>query len=115
MIIINFVQNLYANGGRKFWIHNTGPLGCSPKELALHPHSHKDVDQIGCLRVHNQVAKSFNKGLKSVCKELRSQFKDAIIVYVDVYTIKYNLFTHPKTYGMIFFTFYIYIYISPIE
>ncbi|XP_038904335.1 GDSL esterase/lipase At3g62280 [Benincasa hispida] len=94
------IQNLYANGGRKFWIHNTGPLGCSPKELALHPHSRKDVDQIGCLRVHNQVAKSFNKGLKNVCKELRSQFKDAIIVYVDIYTIKYNLFAHPKTYGL---------------
>ncbi|KAL4030490.1 hypothetical protein IC575_008730 [Cucumis melo] len=94
------IQNLYANGGRKFWIHNTGPLGCSPKELALHPHTHKDVDKIGCLRVHNQVAKFFNKGLKNVCKELRSQLNDAIVVYVDIYTIKYNLFAHPKTYGL---------------
>ncbi|XP_031737815.1 GDSL esterase/lipase At3g62280 [Cucumis sativus] len=94
------IQNLYANGGRKFWIHNTGPLGCSPKELALHPHTHNDVDQIGCLKVHNQVAKFFNKGLKNVCKELRSQLKDAIIIYVDIYTIKYNLFAHPKAYGL---------------
>ncbi|XP_023529129.1 GDSL esterase/lipase At3g62280-like [Cucurbita pepo subsp. pepo] len=93
------IQNLYANGGRKFWIHNTGPLGCSPKELALHPHTHKDIDQIGCLKVHNQVAKSFNKDLKNMCKQLRSQFKDAIVVYVDVYTIKYNLFAHPDVYG----------------
>ncbi|KAL7590630.1 hypothetical protein Lser_V15G41455 [Lactuca serriola] len=95
------VQTLYQYGGRKFWIHNTGPLGCAPKELALHAHNATDLDKIGCFRVHNDLAKLFNKGLHKMCKELRSLLKDAVIVYVDVYTIKYNLFAEPSKYGFV--------------
>ncbi|XP_026397454.1 GDSL esterase/lipase At3g62280-like [Papaver somniferum] len=93
------IQKLYERGASKFWIHNTGPLGCAPKELALHPHNDTDLDQIGCFKVHNDLAKAFNEGLKVICNELRSTYKDATIVYVDIYKIKYELFREYKSYG----------------
>ncbi|XP_021727259.1 GDSL esterase/lipase At3g62280-like [Chenopodium quinoa] len=93
------VDTIYQYGGRKFWIQNTGPLGCQPKELALHPHTDDDLDDIGCFRVINQAATAFNEGLRLLCEDLRSVYKDAVIVYVDVYSIKYSLSANPEEYG----------------
>ncbi|ESQ43844.1 hypothetical protein EUTSA_v10006046mg [Eutrema salsugineum] len=95
------IQTVHLYGGRKFWVHNTGPLGCAPKELAINPHNDSDLDPIGCFRVHNDVAKAFNKGLFSLIKEMRSQFKDATLVYVDIYSIKYKLSQDFKRYGFV--------------
>ncbi|KAI3993370.1 hypothetical protein MKX01_010113 [Papaver californicum] len=95
------VQNLYKFGGKKFWIHNTGPLGCVPRELARHPHNNTDLDPIGCYKVHNDVSIAFNKGLKALCEDLRATFIDATIVYVDIYRIKFDLFPRYKSYGFI--------------
>ncbi|KAF6175512.1 hypothetical protein GIB67_022002 [Kingdonia uniflora] len=69
-----------------------------PKELALHHHNDSDLDKIGRFRVHNDVAKAFNKGLRVVCKELRSKLRDATIVYLDIYAIKYDLFARYKNF-----------------
>ncbi|KAM0015728.1 putative alpha-L-fucosidase [Helianthus debilis subsp. tardiflorus] len=95
------IQNLYQYGARKFWIFSTGPQGCAPKELALHAHKDTDLDSIGCYRVHNDLSKLFNKGLSRMCDKLRPVLKDAVIVYVDVYTIKYDLFANPSKYGFV--------------
>ncbi|PWA45741.1 SGNH hydrolase-type esterase domain-containing protein [Artemisia annua] len=95
------IQNLYQYGARKFWIFGTGPQGCVPKELALHKHTNSDLDKIGCYRVHNDLSKLFNKGLRSMCNELKSVIKDATIVFVDVYPIKYDLFANPSKYGFV--------------
>ncbi|KAH0919046.1 hypothetical protein HID58_026706 [Brassica napus] len=95
------IQTVYLYGGRKFWVHNTGPLGCAPKELAINPHNESDLDPIGCFRVHNDVAKTFNKGLFSLVNEMRAQLKDATLVYIDIYSIKYKLSADSKRYGFV--------------
>ncbi|XP_022946014.1 GDSL esterase/lipase At1g09390-like [Cucurbita moschata] len=95
--IQNAVKGLYGQGGRKFWIHNTGPLGCLPQKLSSF-HT-KDLDRYGCISSYNNLATLFNKALSHLCQELRYELKDASIVYVDIYTIKYDLIANSSVHG----------------
>lgn len=90
---------MYKLGGRKFWVHNTGPLGCLPAELATRKPNATDFDQYGCVKSLNEGAKAFNAKLDNLCQELRLQMKGATIVYVDIYSIKYNLIANSTHYG----------------
>lgn len=91
------VQVLYNEGGRKFWVHNTGPLGCLPQKLTLV--ENKVLDGHGCISNYNEAAKIFNAGLLHLCGEMRSELKDATIVYVDIYSIKQDLIVNSIKYG----------------
>lgn len=97
---INYaMQNIYQHGGRNFWIHNTGPLGCLPQKLATFDKKSSEFDQYGCLKTLNDAAKQFNDQLRVLCEELRSELKNSTIVYVDMYSIKYDLIANATTYG----------------
>lgn len=91
------IQSLYNEGGRKFWLHNTGPFGCLPKLIALS--QKKDLDSLGCLSSYNSAARLFNEALNHLSQKLRIQLKDATLVYVDIYAIKYDLITNATKYG----------------
>lgn len=90
---------MHEQGGRKFWVHNTGPLGCLPQKLSMVPNKPSDLDTYGCLSAYNDAAKLFNKALNDLCEELRSQLKAATIVYVDIFSIKYDLIANHTKYG----------------
>ncbi|RWW63353.1 hypothetical protein BHE74_00029475 [Ensete ventricosum] len=93
------LQLLHENGGRKFWIYNTGPSGCLPQKLALLKKDDSELDSLGCLADLNYAAKAFNAGLSELCDLLRSEFKNATIVYTDVYAIKHDLIANHTKYG----------------
>lgn len=59
----------------------------------------KDFDKHGCLASYNSAAKLFNQGLDHMCRELRTELRDAKIVYVDIYAIKYDLIANSTNYG----------------
>lgn len=82
-------------------MHNTGPLGCLPQKLSLiqTPTANVSVDQHGCISSYNSAARLFNDGLNQLCEKLRSEMKDATIVYVDIYSIKYDLIANSNKYG----------------
>ncbi|GFQ07629.1 GDSL esterase/lipase lip-4 [Phtheirospermum japonicum] len=91
---------IYQLGGRNFWVHNTGPLGCLPLELATRDKlNNSDFDQYGCIKSFNDGAKAFNAKLNALCEELRSQMENSTIVYVDMYSIKYDLIANSTSYG----------------
>ncbi|XP_057778834.1 GDSL esterase/lipase At1g09390-like [Salvia miltiorrhiza] len=97
--IENAVKEIYDEGGRKFWVHNTGPLGCLPQKLALAQNVSENLDSFGCISSYNAAAKLFNEGLRHMCTGLRSEMKDASIVYVDVFAIKFDLIANSTKYG----------------
>jgi hypothetical protein len=94
-----WMQNIYHLGARSFWIHNTGPIGCLGYILVGFPTAEKDV--AGCAKPYNEVAQYFNHKLKESVFQLRRDFSTALFTYVDVYSLKYALFSEPKTYGIL--------------
>ncbi|PIA26983.1 hypothetical protein AQUCO_08400033v1 [Aquilegia coerulea] len=89
------IKRLYDQGGaRKFWIHNTGPLGCLPQNIAAFGKDPSKLDELGCVSSHNRVAKLYNLQFHALCTKLQGQFSDANITYVDLFSIKYNLISN---------------------
>ncbi|KAJ4768070.1 GDSL esterase/lipase [Rhynchospora pubera] len=93
------IKTLYDNGARKFWVHNTSPMGCFPQKLAIPRNDDTDLDEHGCLKTYNNGAKAFNSHLSAVIDSLSLELKDATIVYVDIYSIKYELVANHSKYG----------------
>ncbi|XP_038714985.1 uncharacterized protein LOC120008668 [Tripterygium wilfordii] len=94
------VKNIYKLGGRSFWIHNTGPIGCLPTFLTIS--NSIEMDDVGCAKPYNGLAQYFNYKLKESILQLRKDFEDVAITYVDVYSVKYSLFKEPTKYGFEF-------------
>ncbi|XVF14014.1 hypothetical protein REPUB_Repub09cG0019800 [Reevesia pubescens] len=95
------VQNIYENGGRTFWIHNTGPIGCLPVSLHYHDIKPEELDKQGCLKSQNDYATEFNRKLKDRVIKLREELPDAAITYVDMYAAKYELIGNAKKEGFL--------------
>lgn len=94
-----YLQGLYKLGGRSFWIHNTDPMGCLPYLLVSFPEVGAQTDNIGCAEPFNQISQYFNSKLKEAVLHLRKALPSAAITYVDVYSVKYELLSHPDKYG----------------
>lgn len=99
MVLI--VQNIYWQGGRSFWIHNTGPFGCLPYVLDRLPLTAPQVDRAGCGTPFNKVAQYFNKKLKEAVVQLRKDFPLASFTYVDIYSVKYTLISKASKLGKV--------------
>ncbi|KAL5701637.1 acetylajmaline esterase [Ranunculus cassubicifolius] len=93
------VKKLYDQGARKFWIHNTGPLGCLPTNIAEFGQDPSRIDEFGCVRTHNYAAKVFNLQLLTLCRKLQGQFSDTSVTYVDIFSIKLDLISNYSRYG----------------
>ncbi|KAF9622480.1 hypothetical protein IFM89_031884 [Coptis chinensis] len=93
------IKDLYDQGARRFWIHNTGPLGCLPQNIAQFGKDPSKLDDLGCVSSHNRAAKLFNLQFHALSTKLRGQYTDANITYVDIFSIKYSLISNSSKYG----------------
>lgn len=96
------MQNIYEQGGRTFWIHNTGPIGCLPVNLFYkHNVPAGYFDKYGCVNDQNVMAVEFNKQLKDRVVKLRTELPETAITYVDAYAAKYGLISNTNKEGNI--------------
>lgn len=97
--VILLPQKLYDEGARNLWIHNTGPLGCLPQNIAKFGTDPSKLDELGCVSTHNQASKLLNLQLHALTAKLKAQLSKAEITYVDIYTIKSNLIRNYSRYS----------------
>ncbi|XP_006657897.1 GDSL esterase/lipase ACHE-like [Oryza brachyantha] len=97
--LTTIIQNIYGLGGRYFWIHNTGPIGCLRYAMSHRPDLAVVKDGAGCSVAYNKVAQLFNQRLKEAVASLRKTRPDAAFTYVDVYSAKYKLISEAKKLG----------------
>ncbi|KAK6930944.1 GDSL lipase/esterase [Dillenia turbinata] len=95
------IEQLYQQGARSFWIHNTGPIGCLPYITITFPPKPENVDENGCVKSYNKLAQEFNKQMEDRMSLLRNHLDNAMLVYVDIYTAKYSLIREPKKHGFV--------------
>ncbi|KAL9248959.1 GDSL esterase/lipase-like protein [Drosera capensis] len=93
------IKNIYGGGGRYFWIHNTGPVGCLPYVMDSLLIKASQVDRAGCASPFNEVAQFFNQALKEAVAQLKKELPLAALTYVDVYSLKYDLISNAKQHG----------------
>ncbi|KAJ1382782.1 SGNH hydrolase superfamily [Sesbania bispinosa] len=95
------VQQLYSEGARIFWIHNTGPIGCLPLNFLSYKSKQGNLDANGCVKPQNEIAQEFNRQLKDKVFHLRRKLALAKFTYVDVYTVKYQLVSNARKLGFV--------------
>ncbi|XP_074573914.1 alpha-L-fucosidase 3-like [Curcuma longa] len=93
------IQSIYWEGGRYFWIHNTGPFGCLPYVLDTLSLRAPEVDRFGCGSPFNHVAQLFNRKLNETLGRLRKDLPLAVFTYVDVFSVKRELLSHAHRHG----------------
>ncbi|KAL3500596.1 hypothetical protein ACH5RR_039689 [Cinchona calisaya] len=93
------IKKLYDNGARNFWIHNTGPLGCLGQNIEHFGTDPSKIDELGCVITHNQVSKLLNLQLYALYKKLQSNYTDANVTHVDIFSIKSDLIANYSKYG----------------
>ncbi|XP_020107438.1 GDSL esterase/lipase At3g26430-like isoform X1 [Ananas comosus] len=93
------IKRIYRLGGRYFWIHNTGPLGCLPYVLVQVPLNAARLDRAGCSILFNDLARRFNSLLNETVVQLRKELPLAALTLVDIFSVKYSLISQAKKNG----------------
>lgn len=93
----NGIKVLYGHGARNMLVINVGPLGCYPNSLYYFGSSQKDG--AGCITDINDGVSYLNSLIKSKVKEMQQKLSGASIIYVDSYSIKYDLISNSARNG----------------
>lgn len=57
------------------------------------------LDELGCVKSHNYVAKLFNLQINTMCSTLQAELSGTNFTYVDIFSIKTDLIANYTSYG----------------
>ncbi|KMZ59676.1 GDSL esterase/lipase [Zostera marina] len=102
ILLIEFasrIKDLYANGARRFRVYGTGPFGCLPKYISKYEKDALELDELGCVKSHNYVAKLFNLQINTMCSTLQADLSGTNFTYIDMFALKTDLIANYTSYG----------------
>lgn len=91
----DFVKKLYDAGARNIGIFGLPPLGCIPMQITLFG----TAEQTTCVEDQNAVAMAYNNDLQSEVSKWQASLPGSKLLYLDSYTLLYDVFTNPLIYG----------------
>ena len=73
--LTSYMQKIYGERGRIFWVHNAGSLGCLPYFLDRFLITAGQMDKYGCASPFNEAAQYLNLKLKEALAQNFSSLK----------------------------------------
>ncbi|KAG6545292.1 hypothetical protein Mapa_013252 [Marchantia paleacea] len=92
------VKTLYKHGARRFLFFQIPNAGCSTIIATLFG-EHSELDDMGCVKVVNELDQAYNAALRSTVESLRAQFPDASMDVFDYYGANLEILKNPVEYG----------------
>ncbi|XP_042036071.1 GDSL esterase/lipase EXL1-like [Salvia splendens] len=90
----SFVQDLYRLGVRRIVVSSLPPVGCLPSQRTLRGGLERK-----CVDEYNEAAELFNRKLSAELVSLNDQLSDALIFFIDIYTLPLDFIQNPQKYG----------------
>ncbi|KAI9119760.1 hypothetical protein K1719_009149 [Acacia pycnantha] len=85
------IKDIYEKGGRKFWVPNLAPLGCSPAFRVI---------KNSCLEEANALIKLHNKELSKMLQKLETQLEGFKYSTSDCYSFLLDVINSPSRLGL---------------
>jgi len=91
------LQTLLKKGVKHVVVQGLPPTGCLPLAMVLA--SEDDRDDLGCVKSANNQSYTHNVVYQKTVQDLRKQFPDAVIAYLDYWNAYATVMKNPKKYG----------------
>ncbi|KAJ1685250.1 hypothetical protein LUZ63_016640 [Rhynchospora breviuscula] len=97
--IAGTIKKLIDQGAKTVVVPGNIPMGCLPVYLLINGKS-KDYDSsTGCIEKYNVLSRYHNSLLLEAIKKLRIKYRDAKIIYADIYKPIIDFIRFPQRYG----------------
>ncbi|KAJ6764173.1 ZINC FINGER FYVE DOMAIN CONTAINING PROTEIN [Salix koriyanagi] len=95
--VTGFLQTLLKKGVKNIVVQGLPPTGCLPLALALA--AVDDRDDLGCVKSANNQSYTHTVVYQKTVEDLRKQFPDSVITYLDYWNAYAMVMKNPEKYG----------------